>query len=61
MMVPSERVLHEAIQVNPLDLPDDVKRQKVIMKIILFVDYGKIENIADAINFFVRYMVVSFI
>lgn len=29
MMVPSERALHEAIQVSPLDLPDDVKRQKV--------------------------------
>ncbi|KAH0568143.1 hexokinase-2-like [Cotesia glomerata] len=29
MMVPSERALHEAIQVSPLDLPDDVKRQKI--------------------------------
>ncbi|XP_015111359.1 hexokinase-2 isoform X1 [Diachasma alloeum] len=29
MTVPTERALHEAIQVAPLDLPDDVKRQKI--------------------------------
>ncbi|KAK0091644.1 hypothetical protein PV326_002916, partial [Microctonus aethiopoides] len=29
MMVPTERVLHESIQVNALDLTDDVKRQKI--------------------------------
>ncbi|XP_044011058.1 hexokinase-2-like isoform X2 [Aphidius gifuensis] len=29
IMVPSDRTLHDAIQVAPLEIPDDVKRQKI--------------------------------
>lgn len=35
MMAPTERVLHETIQVAPLDISDDVKRQKVSPKNVI--------------------------